>query len=171
MQTREFHINLPKHLAVRIEDQVIERFGYKARGAITLLILEALEEKFNPKRSKTEKNGLALLEQKRTNLKKNLSIISDLLPNILKYSTKSSENNSKKTIGRGLLEKAIQERIGVVDKRPISQYIDMLVNSKILSDTTDFNERTGKMMTYEVNLSGNNNQIIFPQLPFEELVE
>lgn len=153
MQTKEFHINLPKHLAVRIEDQVIEKFGYKVRGGITLLILEALEEKFNPK--KTQKNELALLERKRTNFNKSVTVINDVLPTILEYSTKPTEKNSEKTIGVGLLEKAIQERLGVVDKRSIAQYIKMLVNSKILSNTAEFDEKNGKMLTYIVNYNTN----------------
>lgn len=136
MQIKEVHINLPKHLAVRLEDAIIEKYGYKARGALTLLILEAIEEKFNPnnKHPKTEKNELAqldLTDSRINSFNNTVGILSVILPDIIKYSTKPDDNSSP-VITIGLLHKAIKRRFQVYDKRAIQRYVDIIETAGII---------------------------------------
>lgn len=147
MQTVEYHIKLPKHLSVRLEDQIIERYGYKARGGITLLIIEAVEEKLNPKK---EKNELALSSgDKRVNrYAKVTSDISILVPDILEYATKPNDG-SRPVITSKLLKKAIQQRTGQYHPQSVKTRIEMLLNSKVIEICAD--DDRDHVLTYLVN--------------------
>lgn len=147
MQTVEYHIKLPKHLSVRLEDQIIERYGYKARGGITLLILEALEEKLNPNKSnklKSEKNGLApksLGDEKRVN-NKNLNVASDIsiiLPDIKTQMIKTADDNDDAYyIPENILINIITRRLGITEKRGHKNKIDWMVAHGLLTPWQEY---------------------------------
>ena len=135
MQTVEYHIKLPKHLSVRLEDRVIERYGYKARGGITLLILEALEEKLNPNKEKAQKNGLALKslgDERVTNRGINVaSEISIILPDIKKC-LQQSENDAF-YISHENLVKILIKRLGIIEKRGHKNKIEWMTTIGLLT--------------------------------------
>lgn len=132
MQTKEFHINIPKHLAVRIEDQVIEKFGYKVRGGMTLLILEALEEKFNPKLNK--KNGLALKPIFREETNRGIKLASDIsmILSDIKDHLQPSEDDSY-YISHTNLVNILVRRLGIIDKRGHKNKIKWMTSMGLLT--------------------------------------
>lgn len=138
MQTVEYHIKLPKHLSVRLEDQIIERYGYKARGGITLLILEALEEKLNPNKSKlkSEKNELALKSLGDERVNRNLNVASEIsiiLPDIKTHMQPSGDNEDAYYITHSNLVKILTRKLGITEKRGHKNKIHWMTSIGLLT--------------------------------------
>lgn len=165
----EIRSTIPEHLRDAIYSEIIERCGYLRRGLIGEVIREAIQEYADKKeyeKSKAitaanKKNGLALYnrgDNKRINTCiKNAITVDMLIAPILGYASKPRSDHAIRgaqtnhTIGVGLVRKAIQQKLGVKTRRTIDEYIEMLVNSKVL-ETLEFDEKNGKPASYIINL-------------------